>query len=224
MARLALALWLLAVPALSAAAEVPPPDLAAVGVVVGASPERSVAILQSGGRTRAAAVGGRAFGGRVTRVTRGQVELEYDGRRVELPLTRGAEIPRAPQSAPDAGPAAPPPGEAMGALAESRRRTLDRAEVERRIAAEMNRLIRAALRPVTEDGRVIGMRVSQIPDGTILQEVGLRSGDVITDLNGVRVDGLPALIGLWSSLQGASELRATVLRDGVIVGLDVALR
>jgi general secretion pathway protein C len=104
------------------------------------------------------------------------------------------------------------------------RRVLDRAQLDRRLAAEMNRLIQAALRPVRQDGRVIGMRVSQIPEGTILQDVGLRSGDVLTDVNGMKVDGLPALLDLWKALPGASEIDATVLRDGVIVGLGVSLR
>ncbi len=208
-----------------AAAEAPPPDLAAIGVVVGATPERSVAILQSGGRTRSAAVGGSAFGGRVIGVSRTGVAVDYAGRVVELALTMGKGAPSTPPPSvapPEA--ASPPPGEAMGAGGGPKRRTLDRAEVERRLTEEMPRLIQAALRPVTEDGRVIGMRVSQIPDGTILQDVGLRSGDVLTDLNGVKVDGLPALMGLWSSLQGASEISATVLRDGVIHGLGVSLR
>ena len=221
----ALLLALASVP--TTAAEAPPPDLAAIGVIVGATPKRSVAILQSGGRTRSAAVGDSAFGGRVTAVARTRVTLDFEGRAVELTLTMGkgvASAPRPPATLPEAS--TPPPGEAMGASAGGgpRRRTLDRAEVARRLTEEMPRLIQAALRPVTEDGRVIGMRVSQIPDGTILQDVGLRSGDVLTDLNGVKVDGLPALMGLWSSLQGASEISATVLRDGVILGLGVSLR
>jgi general secretion pathway protein C len=209
------------------AAEAPPSDLAAIGVIVGATPERSVAILQSGGRTRSALVGHSAFGGRVTAVTRGAVRLDFGGRSIELPLSTGTGVAAAPRIADERRePAGPPPGEAMGAVSGDgpRRRTLDRAEVERRITEEMPHLIQAALRPVSEDGRVIGMRVSQIPDGTILQDVGLRSGDVLTDLNGVKVDGLPALMGLWSSLQGASEISATVLRDGAILGLGVSLR
>lgn len=209
----------------SAASEAPPPDLAAIGVIVGATPERSVAILQSGGRTRSASIGGSAFGGRVIGVSRTSVAVDFAGRVVELALTMGkggASAPPASVAPPEA--TGPPPGEAMGAGGGPRRRTLDRAEVERRLTEEMPRLIQAALRPVSEDGRVIGMRVSQIPDGTILQDVGLRSGDVLTDLNGVKVDGLPALMGLWSSLQGASEISATVLRDGVIHGLGVSLR
>jgi general secretion pathway protein C len=208
-----------------AAAETPPADLAAIGVVVGSSPERSVAILQSGARTRSAGVGDSAFGGRVTAVFRDRVSLDFDGRAVELRLTTGKGVPSTPrraQTRPEAS--APPPGEAMGAGGGPRRRTLDRADVERRLNEEIPRLMQAALRPVSEGGRVIGMQVSQIPDGTLLQEVGIQSGDVITDLNGVKVDSLATLAGLWSSLQGASELDATVLRAGVMVGLGVSLR
>jgi len=207
-----------------AAAEAPPADLAAIGVIVGTTPERSVAILQSGGRTRSAAVGGSAFGGVVTSVARHRVTLDFGGQRVELRLTTGEPLAGAPWQDPLVEPTAPPPGEAMGMGGGPKRRTLDRAEVERRITEEMPKLIQAALRPVSEDGRVIGMRISQIPDGTLLQDVGIQSGDVITDINGVKIDGLPALMGLWSSLQGASELSATVLRDGVIHGLGVTLR
>jgi general secretion pathway protein C len=205
------------------AAQAPPADLAAVGVVVGASADRSVAILESGGRTRLAGVGERVFGGRVTSVARNGVTLDFDGRMVELRLTTGKgarSVPRAVEAQPQA---AAPHGEAMGVGGPSRK-VLDRAQVERRLAAEMPRLMQAALRPVTEGGRVIGMRVSQIPEGTVLQEVGLRSGDVLTNLNGMKVDGLPALFDMWSSLQGANEIDATVLRDGVILGMGVSLR
>jgi general secretion pathway protein C len=217
-------LALLVLVAVLAAGPDAPADLAAVGVVLSANPERSVAILQSGGRTRTAAVGDPAFGGRVTAVSRQRVALDFGGRLVELKLTRGADLPAPRRFEATHEPAGPPAGEAMGVGAGPKRRVLSRADVERRLNAELPKLAQAALRPVTEDGRVIGMRVSLIPEGTLLQEVGIRSGDVITELNGVKVDGLPALAGLWSSLQGASELDATVLRDGVIVGLGVSLR
>jgi general secretion pathway protein C len=165
------------------------------------------------------------FGGRVTAVHRDRVALDFEGQTLDLRVTTGRGVTPAPLPVDTRARAAtPPPGEAMGNGGGPRRRTLDRAEVERRLSDEIPRLMQAALRPVSEDGRVIGMRISQIPDGTLLQEVGIQSGDVITELNGVKVDSLPALAGLWSSLQGASELDATVLRDGVILGLGVSLR
>ena len=46
----------------------PAPDVQLLGVVVARTPERSVAILRSAGRTRVAAVGDSAFGGRVAAV------------------------------------------------------------------------------------------------------------------------------------------------------------
>jgi general secretion pathway protein C len=111
-----------------------------------------------------------------------------------------------------------------GTPLDSARKILSRADVERRLTEEMPRLVQAALRPVTEDGRIVGMQVSKVPGGTLLQEVGIQSGDVLTRLNDVDVDGLPALMGLWSSLQSASEIDASVLRGGRPVSLGVSLR
>lgn len=225
-------LALLLLPALGAlaassalASEATAPAVAAIGVIVGRTPGRSVAILQSGGRTRSVGIGEEAFGARVTGVFRDRVALDVGGEILELRLTTGkgaSRVSRPVDSRPEA--VAPPPGEAMGAGGGPHRRTLDRAEVERRLDEEIPRLMTAALRPYSEDGRVVGMRISRIPDGTLLQEVGIQSGDVITDINGVRTDSLAALAGLWSSLQGADELEATVRRDGVLVGLGVSIR
>jgi general secretion pathway protein C len=219
---------LLALAAPSVSGAQAPPDLAAVGVVVGATPERSVVILQSGGRSRSAGLGDTAFGGRVTAVSREGVTLDFDGRAVDLRLTTGRGVSSATRPA---GPATevaggPPPGEAMGWSPEGTpaRKILSRADVERRLTEEMPRLMQAALRPVTEDGRIVGMQVSKVPGGSLLQEVGIQSGDVLTRLNDVDVDGLPALMGLWSSLPSASEIDATVLRGGRPVSLGVSLR
>ena len=65
------------------AASTPPPDLQLVGVVLASTPERSVAIVRAGERSRSAAPGESAFGGRVVAVTRTGATLEFDGRRVE---------------------------------------------------------------------------------------------------------------------------------------------
>ena len=57
-----------------------------------------------------------------------------------------------------------------------------------------------------------------------LTEAGLRPGDVLTEINDTRIDGMGTLIGLWPRLQNASELRATVLRNGQRVSLNLTLK
>ena len=58
-----------------------------------------------------------------------------------------------------------------------------------------------------------------MPEGSLLTDAGLRTGDVLTRINDMQIDGMATLIGLWPRLQSATELRAVVLRGGP-AGLD----
>lgn len=194
----------------------PPGDLASLGVVLGRGSARSVAILRSGGKTRVAAVGETAFGGKVLSVDARRVVLDYGGSRVEVPLVTSAppassDLRPAAVEARTDGPNAP--------------RTMDRREVERRLGDEVPRILaETTVVPVTEDGRVTGLALTRVPDGTLLTDAGLQAGDVLTRINDTTIDGLPTLIALWPRLQGARELSATVLRNGQPVSLTISLR
>jgi len=200
-----------------------PKDLAVEGVVVGTTPERSSAILTSGGRTRTVAVGEGAFGGRLVSVSADGVALEFGGERVELRLpTSVAAGPRPP------GPAAGRPALPAGAPPEDPEtpaREMSRVEVQRRLGEEIPRILaETAVAPVMEEGRVVGVQVTRLPEGSLLTDAGLRTGDVLTRINDTEIDGMGTLIGLWPRLQSASELRATVLRNGQPFSLLVSLR
>ena len=86
------------------------------------------------------------------------------------------------------------------------------------------RLAETAIRPVTEDGRVVGVRLTRVAHDSLLTEAGLRSGDVLTSINGTEIDGMATLISLWPRLQGASELRAQGLRDGRPFSISLTLQ
>ncbi len=200
-----------------------PADLAVAGVVVGRTPERSTAVLTSGGRTRVVAVGESAFGGRLLAVSADAVALEFDGRRVELRLqatpTVLAGAPRPRPERPVVPPGAPPEDP------ETPARSMDRVEVQRRLGDEIPRILaETAVVPVMEEGHVVGVQVTRLPEGSLLTDAGLRAGDVITRINGTDIDGMGTLIGLWPRLQSANELRATVVRNGHPVSLLVSMR
>lgn len=79
----------------------------------------------------------------------------------------------------------------------------------------MNRILsETAIRPFTEDGRVVGVRLTRVAQDSLLTEAGLRSGDVLTSINGTEIDGMATLIALWPRLQAASSLQASGLREG----------
>ena len=203
---------------LALAVAAPLPDVQLVGVVVARSPERSVAILRSAGRTRVAAVGDSAFGGRLVAVVVGGASLDFGGETVSLRLLANtAPAPSAPlpvRASTGAPQDATPPGRAM-----------ERREVDRRLSAEIPRILaETTVVPVMEDGHVSGLALTRVPEGTLLTEAGLRPGDVLTEINDTRIDGMGTLIGLWPRLQNASELRATVLRNGQRVSLNLTLK
>jgi type II secretory pathway component PulC len=199
-----------------------PSDIAALGVVVHKAPERSTAVLRSGDRTRVVTVGETAFGGQVVSISASGVVLEFAGGRVDVPLAI------APRATPSSSPATPPQARDSAEPAEdpaTPHRLMARAEVERRLGAEIPRILaETALSPVTEDGHVTGLAVTRVPEGTVLSDAGLRSGDVIKQINDTVIDGMGTLIGLWPRLQGATELRAVVLRGGRPVVLSITLR
>ena len=196
-----------------------PADLAAVGVVVAESSERSVAILRSEGRTRVVSVGDSVFGGCLLAVSTSQVTLEFDGERIDVRVRSTGPPTMSPPFVATTAEAPEPPPEDVPP------RVMKREDVQQRLGREMNRILaETAIRPVTEDGRVVGVRLTRVAQDSLLTEAGLRSGDVLTSVNGTEIDGMATLISLWPRLQGASELRAQGLRDGRPFSISLRLQ
>jgi len=200
----------------------PAARLEALGLVRSPAPGRSVAILRRGDRTRVLAEGETAFGARLLSIGRESIRLELEGRPLELPLARLAAPPAAtvgPRREAPLPAGMPPEDPATPA------RDMERRQLQIRLGEEMNRILsETAIVPVIEDGRVAGVRVTRIADGSLLTDAGLRAGDVLVRINDTEIDGMATLIGLWPRLQGASELRAVVLRGGQPFSLRVTLR
>jgi type II secretion system protein C len=198
------------------------PAIEAVGVVRSNAPGRSVAILRALGRTRVTTIGETAFGARLVAIGTDGVTLERDGRQLELRLVQASSAPATAPRAPAPGPPAaglPPEDPATPA------REMDRRQVQVRLGEEMSHILAdTAIAPVMEEGRVVGVQLTRVPEGSLLTDAGLRTGDVVTRINDTEIDGMATLIGLWPRLQNATELRAVVLRGGQPVSLRLTLR
>jgi general secretion pathway protein C len=190
-----------------------PSDLAAVGIVMSARAEARAAVLQAGGRTRVVGIGDTAFGGRVIAIESDRVAVEFESGRVQLRLVAGAAS--APAIAtPPATADTPNPARAM-----------ERREIERRLGEESGRILaETTLVPAMDAGRITGFTITRMPESTLLSDAGLRPGDVLTEVNGVPIDSLATLIGLWPRMQTETAVRAVVLRHGQPMALSVTLR
>ena len=132
--------------------------------------------------------------------------------RPTAPARAAAAAPSVPAGMPPEDPATPA-------------KSMERVEVQRRLGDEIPRILaETAVAPVMEDGRVVGVQLARLAEGSLLTDAGLRAGDVITQINGTEIDGLATLVGLWPRLQSATELRAVVTRNGQPISIVVALR
>jgi type II secretion system protein C len=70
-------------------------------------------------------------------------------------------------------------------------------------------------RDVEGGPRVIdGFVVTQVKPSGTAERLGLRNGDVILDVNGQVLDGMPTVMRLFGQLQATPQVTITVLRDG----------
>jgi general secretion pathway protein C len=129
---------------------------------------------------------------KVIRIERRRVLLSEGGARREL--TFG-----------DAPPAAQPVRRSPRTAA---RRTPRRTPMNR--VAVPRRDVEAALAPKQEDGELIGIEVNAIKSGSVLSDVGLENGDLITEFNGVPVSSPEESGRLIQELGDADEINLVV--------------
>lgn len=79
--------------------------------------------------------------------------------------------------------------------------------------------------PVLDNGKLSGVRVSASgADAALLTQAGLQPGDVVTAVNGQRVDSIERGQQIVAGLSGATSVRVTVLRGGKPTDVTVSLR
>ena len=89
--------------------------------------------------------------------------------------------------------------------------------------AEIMKSIR--IKPVTQENSLIGYQVASSAGGTneLIKLLGLRAGDIITEVNGIVLDDPSNTVSLYQELKDSSALYLSLLRDGDIVSLSVDL-
>lgn len=168
-------------------------------------------------------------------VERGRVVLLNQGRREFISL--GAEPPKpSPQAKAAASKPAPAPKQPArnsvaiaGAeqaidCANENSCTVDRAFVEK-LMANPNQLInQARMFPVTKDGETQGFRVSGIRPGSLATLLGLKNGDVVSEINGSKLGTIDDALAMYQKLRRANHLSVTVERGGAVISKQIAIK
>lgn len=91
---------------------------------------------------------------------------------------------------------------------------IDRSFVEMLIAKPALLARQGRMRPHKRDGKMAGFRLSGARKGTLPRLLGLRSGDILTEINGQALTSVDSAFGLFGKLRHASHLDLTVERRG----------
>ena len=129
----------------------------------------------------------------VVRIERRRIVLLENDEHRELTFGDDIEIRKAVRSAASARNATrrPRPGSRrepnVRQLADNRF-ALPRGDVEEALRDPSDILSQARFLPKYQDGEMVGFQVNAIKSGSVLEEFGIKNGDLITEFNGISID------------------------------------
>lgn len=183
----------------------------------------SLALIQTGSETEIYGIGNEIENGiSLAAVERKLVVLLADEQRYELPLnesqnsaqpsavqrTASRPSPRAPTAAASSG--IDPEG--IVELGEGRYR-VDRAMVEN-ARANMGTLLQSArMIPQLENGQTVGFRLVGMQRGSLLEQLGLKLGDVIMEINRIKLDSPEKALQIFQQVREANNISIGLVRD-----------
>jgi general secretion pathway protein C len=199
-----------------------------VGVIVSSNAESSMALLNEDGSDQQVMlkVGEKARGFTLLRVDSNRIVLEKNTSKYQLFMNTGAlhklssggeksperEIPSPPLLSPESGP-------------EPEERTFRRSEVLQRLKDEMPRIMQETrFSPYTKEGQVLGFKLTRIPEESPLTEIGLRPDDIVLEINGVPLNSVSTLLGLYVKLRSANRIEVRLKRSGTALQLSYVLK
>jgi len=175
-------------------------------------------------RTVVVRVGDAIQGASVQRIERRRIVLSENGVLRELVLDeqtvasrpepprrgRGAVARRNPRARLRPG----SPSERVEKLADDRFQ-MDREDVDDMMRNPANLFSQARILPKYEEGEMVGLQINAIKPGSFFEEVGIQSGDVVTELNGVAIDSPQQSARILTEFSQADTLSIGVTRaDG----------
>jgi general secretion pathway protein C len=141
----------------------------------------------------------------VARIERGRVILDNAGRREELKLSEEITPALPPRVAKRAS---------RGRRSRSRAAKPPKAEPSGIGGLDIDTsalLNQARILPKYEDGKMVGIEISKIEPDSLYEQVGVQEGDVVMELNGVKIDSPAASKSLMDAIKGGQPLEMMVM-------------
>lgn len=100
-----------------------------------------------------------------------------------------------------------------------------RSEVLKRVEKEWPLIMKETrFVPNITDGRISGFKITNLPKETILSEIGIINNDIIKEINGIELNDMDAIFGLYNKFKDASRFEVAIERGGKLLYLLYILR
>jgi general secretion pathway protein C len=183
-----------------------------LGTLVNENPALSLATVEDTERTLHEVMkNGQHFEGRptvqVASIERARILIDNDGVREQLVLDRDAP--------PEAAEVSPEELEHRRDVAQRLRALTDAGANYRDVLGEGQReglLAAGDASPVYEDGEMVGVQFDGIREGGVYDRIGLRNGDVVTEINGISLGDPAAAAKVMGQFVESPELHIAVER------------
>lgn len=102
--------------------------------------------------------------------------------------------------------------------------TVDRKFVDQLLAQPQQLMTQARMYPVSRDGENAGFRVAGVRSGSLATMIGLKNGDVVSEINGQKLGSIDDALGMYQKLRRASHLSVVVERGGAVITKEISIK
>jgi general secretion pathway protein C len=162
-------------------------------------------------------------------VERGRVIILNQGRREYLAMGATPPPPAPVKPAPAQAASESKPGVAIEGAEQAincsseHACTVDRKFVEQLMQSPQQLMTQARMFPVTKDGETAGFRMSGVRKGSLATLLGLKNGDVVSEINGSKLGSIDDALAMYQKLRRANHLSVTVERAGAVITKEISI-
>ena len=200
-------------------------SLSLIGVIVSKDPSFSLAVLKDkrSGDTMMLKIGERILDLELTHIFKNRIVLQKNNSTFQIFLGRGNIVslrerpkknPQKPQKPQKAVKRREQLLESGRQEAKIIRKEFNREEILKRLEAEMPMIMKEArFTPNLVDGEMSGIKITRLPRKSVLSMVGINMNDIIKEVNGVELNDMETLFGLFNRFRNDDQFEVTIERQ-----------
>jgi type II secretion system protein C len=200
-------------------------SLSLIGVIVSKDSSSSLAILKDkrSGDTMMLKIGERILDLELTHIFKNRIVLQKNNSTFQIFLGRGniVNLREKPKKNPQKTQIPKKAVKRREQLLESGqqeakviKKEFNREEILKRLEAEMPMIMKEArFTPNLIEGEMSGIKITRLPRRSVLSMIGINKNDIIKEVNGVELNNMETLFGLFNRFRDDDEFEITLERQ-----------